>query len=153
MFFDRFQSQVTRLFFLSLFLTGVPLVAQAPSPAGTWQGTWESPNGSVYAAVMQLTVTPDGSVDGSIAWTLKDTRRPDLQPKIGANGTEYVHGTYDARCHVLAFAGYKLDDPRQVLGMDHYQLILAPNGAGLGGVTANAEGTGDTWTGMFSLRR
>lgn len=152
MYFDRLQSRVARLIILSLFSTVRSLVAQAPSPAGTWQGTWDSPNGSVYTAVMQLTVTADGSADGSIAWTLKDTRRPDLQPKIGATGTEYVHGTYDARCHVLAFAGYKLDDPKQVLGMDHYQLILAPNGAALSGVTGNDEGKGDTWTGILSLR-
>ena len=151
--FDRLPSLVARLLLLSWCLTLRPLVAQAASPGGTWQGTWDSPSGSVYTAVMQLTVTPDGSIDGSIAWTLKDTRRPDLQPKIGATGTEYVHGTYDARCRVLAFAGYRLDDPRQVLGMDHYQLILAPNGAGLGGVTGNDEGKGDTWTGMLSLRR
>jgi hypothetical protein len=43
-------------------------------------------------------------------------------------------------------AGYRLDDPQHILGMDRYELILAANGAGLGGVTAN----GDTWTGMFS---
>jgi hypothetical protein len=122
---------------------------QAPSPAGTWQGKWDSPNGSVYTAVVQLNVTSDGTVDGSISWTLKDTRRPDLAVKVGQSGVEFVHGTYDARCRVLALAGYRLDDPQHILGMDRYELILAANGAGLGGVTAN----GDTWTGMFSLRR
>jgi hypothetical protein len=122
---------------------------QAPSPAGTWQGIWDSPNGSVYTAVVQLNVTPDGAIDGSISWTLKDTRRPDLVAKVGQSGVEFVHGTYDARCRVLALAGYRLDDPQHILGMDRYELLLAVNGAGLGGVTAN----GDTWTGMFSLRR
>jgi hypothetical protein len=124
-------------------------LTQAPSPAGTWKGGWDSPNGSVYTAIAQLNVTPDGTVDGSISWTLKDTRRADLTAKVGQSGREFVHGTYDARCRVLALAGYKLDDPQHILGMDRYELILAANGAGLGGVTAN----GDTWTGMFSLRR
>ena len=144
---------LVRALLLAAFLTGRALLAQSPTPAGTWTGTWDSPNGSVYTAIVQLTVTPDGSLDGSIFWTLKDTRRADLQPKVGQTGTEYVHGTYDARCRVLAFAGYKLDDPQHILGMDHYELILAPNGAGLGGVTGNDQGKGDTWTGMLSLRR
>ena len=143
---------ITDLLILAL-LTAKPLGSQVPSPAGTWRGTWDSPNGSVYTAVAQLTVTADGSLDGSITWTLKDTRRADLAPKVGQTGTEYVHGTFDARCRVATFEGYKLDDPQNILGMDHYKLVLAPNGAGLGGVTGNDEGSGDTWTGMLSLRR
>jgi hypothetical protein len=134
-------------------LAASPLSAQTRTPAGTWKGVWDSPNGSAYTALVELTVTPDGSVDGSISWTLKDTRRDDLRPKVGLSGMEYVHGTYDARCRVVAFAGYKLDDPNQILGMDRYELILAPNGGGLGGVTANDLGQGETWTGMLSLRR
>ena len=144
---------VIHLLILALVLTTRPLAAQAPTPAGTWRGTWNSPNGSGYTAVAQFTVTTDGSLDGSITWTLNETRRADLAPKVGQTGIEYVHGTYDARCRVATFAGYKLDDPQQILGMDHYQLILAPNGAGLGGLTGNDQGSGDTWTGMFSLRR
>jgi hypothetical protein len=138
---------------LGLLFAARLLVAQSPTPAGRWMGTWDSPNGSVYTATVQLTVTPDGSLDGTILWTLKETRRADLQPKVGLSGTEYVHGTYDGRCRVLAFVGYKLDDPSKILGMDHYELILAPNGGGLGGVTGNDQGKGDTWTGMLSLRR
>ena len=143
---------VTHLLILAL-LTAKPLGSPAPSPAGTWRGTWDSPNGSVYTAVAQLTVTADGSLDGSITWTLKDTHRADLAPRVGQTGIEYVHGTFDARCRVATFEGYKLDDPQKVLGMDHYELVLAPNGAGLGGVTGNDQGSGDTWTGMLSLRR
>lgn len=134
---------------LGMCLVTTTLPAQVPSPAGTWKGTWDSPNGSVYTATVNLTVTPDGTVDGSISWTLKDTRRADLLPRVGQSGIEYVHGTYDARCRVVAFAGYKLDDPHQILGMDRYELLLAANGGGLGGITAN----GDAWTGMLSLRR
>ena len=143
------QGHTSRSLLLGLFLTATSLPAQAPTPAGTWKGTWDSPNGSVYAATAELTVTPDGTVDGSISWTLKDTRRADLLPKVEQSGTEYVHGTYDARCRVLALAGYKLDDPQQILGMDRYELILAANAGGLGGVTEN----GGAWTGMLSLRR
>lgn len=141
------------LLILSLGPTPAQLFSQTPTPAGNWRGTWDSPNGSVYTAVAQFTVTTDGSLDGAITWTLKDTRRADLASKVGQSGTEHVHGTYDARCRVATFAGYKLDDPQQILGMDHYQLILAPNGDGFAGVTGNDQGKGDTWTGMFSLRR
>jgi hypothetical protein len=116
-------------------------------------GTWNSPDGSVYTAIIELTRKPDGTVDGGISWTLKDTRRADLQPKVGLNGTEFVHGTFDARCRVLALVGYKLDDPNKILSLDRYELILAINGGGLAGVTANDQGEGDTWTGILSLRR
>jgi hypothetical protein len=125
------------------------LAAQSPTPVGTWKGTWNSPDGSVYAATVQLSVASDGSVDGSIDWKMMTAQRADLIPKIGMHGTEYVRGTFDARCRVLTMAGYKLDDPHTILGMDQYELVLAPNGAGLGGVTANH----DAWTGMLSLRR
>jgi len=151
--FARMQRWPVRLFLLGFCLTGGPLFGQTPTPAGTWKGTWDSPNGSVYTAIVQLTVASDNSIDGSISWTLKDTRRADLQPKVGLSGIEYVHGTYDARCRVLTFAGYKLDDPNRILGTDHYELILARNGGGLGGLTGNDLGKGDTWTGMLSLRR
>ena len=147
------RRHATRSLLLGLALVIRPLGAQTPTPAGSWSGTWDSPDGSVYTATVRLTVAPDGSVDGAISWMLKDARRADLQPKIGLSGTEYVRGTYDARCRVLAFAGYKLDDPNKILGMDQYQLLLAPNGGGLAGVTANDQGQGATWTGMLSLRR
>jgi hypothetical protein len=150
--FARTHRYAVPLLLLGFGLMVRPLFGQAVTPAGTWKGSWDSPNGSVYSAIVELTVTPDGSVDGSISWTLRDTRRDDLRPKIGLSGTEYVHGTYDARCRVLALAGYKLDDPKQILGMDRYELILAPNGRGLAGVTANDMGQGETWTGMLSLR-
>lgn len=127
---------------LSLGLT------RAPSPAGTWKGTWDSPDGSVYSAVMTLTTSGD-SVSGSINWTLTRATRSDLVPKIGQYGTEFVRGVFHTDCRVVDMAGYRLDDPKHILGMDRYNLILAPNGAGLGGVTAN----NDAWTGMISLRR
>jgi hypothetical protein len=116
-------------------------------------GTWNSPDGSVYTAIVELSRKPDGTFDGGISWTLKDTRRVDLQPKVGLKGTEFVHGTFDARCRVLALVGYKLDDPNKILSLDRYELILAVNGGGLAGVTANDQGEGDTWTGILSLRR
>lgn len=128
---------------LTLGLTRAP----APSPAGTWKGTWDSPDGSVYSATMTLTTQGD-SVDGSINWTLAAATRPDLKPKIGQHGTEFVRGVYHVDCRMVEMAGYRLDDPNHILGMDHYELVLAPNGAGLGGVTEN----GGAWTGMVSLR-
>src|ERR1043166_8047826 len=107
---------VTRLLTLTLLSTTRQLVSQTPTPEGNWSGRWDSPNGSVYTAVAQFTVTPDGLLDGSIKWTLKDTRRADLAPKLGQTGVEYVHGTYDTRCRVAIFEGYKLDDPQNILG-------------------------------------
>ena len=133
----------------SLMLLAGTVAGQSPTPAGTWKGSWNSPDGSVYAATVQLSVAADGSVDGSIDWKMTTAQRADLISKISLHGTEFVRGTFDAHCRVLTMAGYKLDDPHAILGMDQYELILAPNGAGLGGVTAN----NGAWTGMLSLRR
>lgn len=134
---------------LSLLVFVGAAAAQNPTPAGTWKGAWDSPDGSVYAATVQLIIAADGSVEGSIDWKMTAAQRADLIPKISLHGTEFVRGTFDARCRVLTMAGYRLDDPHAILGMDQYALILAPNGAGLGGVTSNH----DAWTGMLSLRR
>ena len=147
------QRAFIHLLAFSIVLTPGLLFSQTVTPAGIWSGTWNSPNGSGYSAIAKFTAAPDGAVEGSITWTLTETRRADLSPKIGQSGTEYVRGTFDAHCRVAVLAGYKLDDPQHILGMDHYQLILAPNGQGFGGVTGNDQGKGDTWTGMVSLRR
>ena len=138
----------------SRFLLLAPLLLlapthKAPSPAGTWHGRWSSPDGSVYSATATLTVTSDTAIDGSILWTLSAATRADLKPKIGQSGTEYVRGVFHVDCRTLHMAGYRLDDPSKILGTDQYELILAPNSAGLGGVTGNSG----AWTGMISLLR
>src|SRR5438094_7929211 len=127
--FARMQRWPVRLFLLGFCLTGRPLFGQTPTPGGTWKGTWDSPNGSVYTAIVQLTVASDNSIDGSISWTLKDTRRADLQPKLVLSAIENVHDTYDTSCRALTFAGNKLDAPNSILGKNHQELNIARNGA------------------------
>jgi hypothetical protein len=125
------------------------LPAQQPSVAGAWKGEWSSPQGYLYGAVMHLSVVSGDSVEGSIAWSLKRSPRPADQAKIGLRGTEYVRGRYSADCGVLRVAGYRLDDPSVILGMDRYALLLSETGMSLGGITWDHG----TWTGQFVLAR
>jgi hypothetical protein len=139
----------TALCFAALSGISQRLPAQQPSVAGAWKGEWTSPEGYLYGAVMHLGVVSGDSVVGSIAWTLKRSPRPADQAKIGLRGTEYVRGRYSADCGVLRVAGYRLDDPSAILGMDRYALLLAETGMSLGGITWDHG----TWTGQLLLAR
>lgn len=103
----------------------------------------------LYGAVMHLSVVSGDSVEGSIAWSLKRSPRPPDQAKLGLRGTEYVRGRYSADCGVLRIAGYRLDDPSEILGMDRYSLVLAETGVSLGGITWDHG----SWAGLLMLAR
>ena len=123
--------------------------AQAGNVAGTWRGVWAAPEGYVYAAEMRLTVDAANTVEGSITWTLRQSPDAAEQWKVGRAGVEFVRGAYDSRCGVVRLAGYALDDPSQILGMDRYQLVVAETGGSLGGITWNHG----PWTGHIVLTR
>lgn len=145
----KLRFPVLLLFFASLPLS---LLAQerAPGPlAGTWEGTWLSPSGFVYLAEMRLELNSSGAVEGEIKWALTKSPRAEEQPKVGMTGTEFVRGKFDSTSNVLAIDGYRKDDPNQILGLDKYRLILAENGAALGGITWNHG----SWRGLIGLSR
>ena len=116
--------------------------------AGPWHGFWKS-DGFTYEANLRLEVAPSGEVEGSIDWTLRAASRPDYKNKIGLTGTEHVRGRFNADAGVLAFQGYRKDDPNTILGLDIYRLVVAENRNTMGGITRDHG----PWTGEFFLRR
>ncbi len=134
------------LFALAL---GPTLAAQTVTPAGDWNGHWTAPEGWVYAAAARLVVSSDQTVEGTITWTLQRSPRAEEAGKVGLTGVEHVRGTYDKQCRVVRLEGHRVDDPNEILGTDQYELVLAPSGASLGGITANHG----PWTGQLLLTR
>lgn len=123
--------------------------AAAASPAGDWRGTWRSGAGYVYGADMRLRVSADGTITGSIVWTLRITPVPADRIKVGMTGVERVRGTFDARSGTIAMSGFEKNDPNTIIGLDRYRLFFAENGKVIGGITENHG----TWEGVLSLVR
>jgi hypothetical protein len=118
--------------------------------AATWRGTWTG-HGYVYDAESRLTVRPDKSVDGTFAWTLRQTPPGSgLAGKIGRSGTEYVRGRYLPMGRVLQLEGYKTDDPDGIIaGVGKYRLVLADDYSVIGGITSDTL----DWSGQLLLTR
>jgi hypothetical protein len=116
--------------------------------AGPWHGFWKSGR-YLYEASMRLRLGPGGKVEGAIAWTLRASPHPAEQGKIGGKGTEHVRGKFNAEAGVLAFEGYRKDDPNKILGLDKYRLVVAENRRAMGGITWDHG----RWTGEFFLKR
>jgi hypothetical protein len=119
-----------------------------------WTGTWEGSDGGVYDADMKLTLDASGRVDGRFDWTLKkapveasEEIRNYYAARIGEQGVEYFWGVYDPATRGLKLEGYRRDDPRQILGTDHYRLTLSEDRSTLSGAT---RGAGD-WKSRFNL--
>lgn len=116
--------------------------------SGPWTGTWTG-NRFGYKAVMTLAVGSDGSVDGSINWTLNAVPNGNGEHLIGLTGIENVRGTYNPGAGVLSLAGYSKADPNNIVELDQYLLVVAPNRQTMGGLT----GEHGAWTGQFFLSR
>jgi hypothetical protein len=128
-----------------------PLAADAAATAlqRVWRGRWRGGEAE-YDATVQLTLRADGAVDGRIQWVLvrAPSARSDLEAKIGAQGVEHVRGTFDAMSRMLALEGYRKEDPRSVIGLDHYRLILSEDLSTLKGSTRSHG----TWAASLELR-
>ena len=116
--------------------------------AGPWHGTWTE-SGFRYEAVMVLVVDSNGSVEGSINWTLRATPRPNEAGKVGLKGVEYIRGKFYPDPGALVVEGYRKDDPNVILGLDKYRLIVSESRKTMGGITAHHG----PWTGQFFLAR
>ncbi len=127
------------------------LAAQKVTPAsytGQWHGRWTG-DGYAYSAQLDLHATSDVEVKGMIHWTLAVSPREEEKSKIGAQATEFVRGTVDAKTGELHLKGYDKDDPQGVIDMDEYRLHLAGDGDVVSGITSDH----DTWAGNLALRR
>jgi hypothetical protein len=123
--------------------------AASLSVRGTWSGQWSNPAGVIYFAEVHLEAAGNGPVEGQIDWTLMKSARAQDQSKLGLTGVEFVKGKYDQASRVLTIDGYSKTDPNSILGLDKYRLIMAENGAALGGTTWNYG----PWSGLFGLQR
>jgi len=127
-----------------------PLVSDADrvALAGPWKGTWMG-NRFGYKAVMALAVAADGTVAGTITWTLSTVPTSKAEHLIGMTGVENIRGSYNPTAAVLSLAGYSKADPNDIVELDQYLLVVAPNRQTMGGLT----GEHGAWTGQFYLTR
>jgi hypothetical protein len=143
------------LAFLFALLFAIPATAQGEKPltttdlSGTWQGQWTSPAGFLYAAMLTLKVTPDGLASGDFTWILKRSPRPEDQSKLSMFGTEYVSGRTNTTARTVTLMGTRKDDPKNVIGLDRYRMVVSDDGAVMGGITENH---GD-WQGQIILSK
>jgi serine/threonine protein kinase len=106
--------------------------------AGKWQGQWNSSQGNIYSAEVNLDKAGSAnSIQGSITWTLISSALQSRQSKIGLTATEFVKGNYNPMTRILSMEGYRKDDPNNIIALDIYRLVLSGDGKSLGGATGN----------------
>ena len=120
--------------------------------SGNWKGVWVSlskeSSGYLFFADLQMKVADNQSVTGKIVWILK--KAPPNSPlinKIGFSSVEFVKGKFYPESNTLVLNGYKKEDPRVIIALDEYRLILSDDHKVLGGITASHR----TWKGLISL--
>lgn len=134
--------------------------AQSNSIAGEWRGIWTDPTGYSFTATLTLETGPsckacaatgDGSVRGTIVWTLRKVpakATPEEAAKAGRSATEYVKGERKG-AGLLVLNGYRKDDPNHIFSIDQYRLAISDNGMVIGGITSN----NGSWTGQLIALR
>ncbi|MFZ1085509.1 MAG: hypothetical protein WAN35_11125 [Terracidiphilus sp.] len=144
----------------AFLLSSLICSAQSSSVAGEWRGIWTDPSGYVFTATFTLetgsgckacAATGDGSVRGTIVWTMRKT--PAKAPaeeaaKVGMTATESVKGERKGE-GLLVLNGYKKDDPNSIFSIDKYRLAISDDGMVIGGITYN----NGSWTGQLVALR
>lgn len=134
--------------FVALARRRTVVETRAWGAAGVWLGEWRDAEGNAYG--FEIRINESGSeVSGSIVWILKESRRPDLQAKLGLSGIEHIRGKYDSETRLLEFEGYREDDPHEIIGMDKYKLVMSADGQSLSGQTYDQG----SWKGQLSGSR
>ena len=121
----------------ALLVVLAPCAGSTQTGPSKWWGQWTSPPGFVYLAEIALEIKPDGAAEAAITWTLAASPRESELQKLGTKGIEYVRGRFDKASGVLSLDGYRKEDPSQVIGLDHYRLVVAENYRALAGVSSN----------------
>lgn len=138
---------------LSLGLLGLSPQAGAQAPLETataWDCIWlEAGTDNLFECEMFLTVAPDGSLSGSIHWTVTRGPMPYYDGKLGLSAVEYIIGTYVQAAGTMEFRGTSKDDAHEIIGLDVYRLEVSSDGRWLFGPTASNE----TWKGRFHAHR
>ena len=118
------------------------LVDPTMSPGGSWTGDWTGKS-AYFTAKMDLTET-SGRIDGRIVWTLMRSSNPAKGYKTGTSAVEFVRGSFDPTTRLAKLAGYRKDDPNDIIILDRYDLSLSTDKQTLSGKSKN---------GNFVLRR
>jgi hypothetical protein len=138
-----------------MFLTACSGSA-APDPAtlvgGVWVGEWMTEgaeNGYLYTLEVTLNINAENEIDGQIVWTFVRSPFEADQALLGLSATEFVRGDFDPATLEVELTGYKEDDPKDIIGPDHYKLFLIEDGTILQGKSEN----GGAWNGFFTASR
>lgn len=59
--------------------------------------------------------------------------------KAGSTAVEYVHGSFDPATRGLKLAGYKKDDPNNIVIFDRYSMTLAVDNSSMSGKSRNGN--------------
>jgi hypothetical protein len=118
-------------------------------PSGRWIGEWKDLDGWAFSLVMDLRLSGDTLVTGTIEWTLKLSPEINMQKHIGHSAVEIVRGSFSSESSLVMIEGYEEHDPHGIIGLDGYKLILSRDGQELQGET-EAHGT---WAGRFSAQK
>lgn len=113
-----------------------PVLGSSISPSGNWTGDWSGKGGSYFTARVQLSET-DGRVEGQIVWTLERSTNPKKMYKAGSVATEYVRGTFDPITRRVFLAGYRKDDPNNIVIYDNYRMVHSADSKNLTGTSKN----------------
>jgi len=108
-----------------------PSVIPGLSPSGTWTGDWNS-RSAHFKAAANLNES-GGRVDGKILWTLIRHSNPQKSQKGGSTAVEYVRGTFDPTTRAITLAGYRKEDPDNIVVLDRYNLTLSADGKTMNG--------------------
>ncbi|MEH1830151.1 MAG: hypothetical protein V7L22_33240 [Nostoc sp.] len=117
--------------------------------AGIWDGEWSNPEGYLFKFQARLTVNSGNNVSGAITWKLLASPRSNEQSKVGLSAIEYVGGTYNSENRLANISGQSKDDPRNIISLDEYKIVVAEDGQSITGKTANHG----NWQGMISGKR
>jgi hypothetical protein len=131
------RPRVLLLLLVALLVVLAPHAGPAQPGPSKWWGQWTSPSGFLYLAEIALEIRPDGTAEAAITWTLAASPRESELQKLGTKGIEYVRGRFDKASGVLSLDGYRKEDPSQVIGLDHYRLVIAENHRALAGISSN----------------
>jgi hypothetical protein len=131
------RPRVLLLLLVALLVVLAPHAGPAQTGPSKWWGQWTSPSGFLYLAEIALEIRPDGTAEAAITWTLAASPRESELQKLGTKGIEYVRGRFDKASGVLSLDGYRKEDPSQVIGLDHYRLVIAENHRALAGISSN----------------
>jgi len=134
--------------FVVITLPGISFSQEKfPLKLGKYKGTWTEA-GSTYKYSFEIDVSFSEKIDSFFLWTLEATPRSNERSKIGLQGKEFVHGTFNPSTRRLHLNGFKKEDPHVILGLDKYELTVSKDGKTISGKTYSHG----SWKGILNAK-